>query len=181
MEGFNLYQLKENFNQEGILICFAGHFTHSIIEELGTAVKHHLEAAQLAKSSLLDVFSVFIEQAQNVRNYAEQQKTRGNQDHDFNSGIVTIGKSSGRHLVCSGNFVERSDIAPVIALLDRLKGLDKQELKGLYKEQLRRRQEPAKGAGLGLLDMARKCSEPLHYSIREIDDRYCFFSINALI
>jgi 5'-phosphate synthase pdxT subunit len=35
--------------------------------------------------------------------------------------------------------------------------------------------------GLGLIDMSRKASQPLEYAIREIDERYCFFSLKATV
>jgi hypothetical protein len=121
----NLYELKDTFNSEGILICFAGPFSHSIIEELGNAVKRYLEAEQMTKDTMMDVFSTFIEQTQNVRNYARQKMEAGDQACDFNSGIVVIGKNGTNYEVSSGNIVERSDIEGAMQKLDLLKGLDK--------------------------------------------------------
>ncbi|MGA7826598.1 MAG: SiaB family protein kinase [Geobacteraceae bacterium] len=177
----NLYELKETFNSEGILICFAGPFSHSIIEELGNAVKRYLEAEQMTKDTMMDVFSTFIEQTQNVRNYARQKDEEGNRDCDFNSAIVVIGKNGGNYEVSSGNVVARSDIQGALKKLEMLKGLDKQELKSLYKEQLRKTQPPGTSSGLGLIDMSRKTSQPLGYALQDIDDRYCFFSLKAII
>lgn len=181
MEPITLYNIKETFNQKGILICFAGPFSHSIIEELGNAVKRYLEAEQLTRASLMDVFSLFIEQTQNVRNYAEQKAAEGNREHDFSSGIVVIGKSGDGYVVSSGNFVERKDIQHAIEKLQVLEGLDRQGLKSAYKEQMRRERVSGKSSGLGLIDMSRKTSKPLEYSIIEIDERYCFFSLKAII
>jgi hypothetical protein len=61
--------------------------------------------------------------------------------------------------------------------------LDKQQLKALYKEQLRRpRQEGAStGAGLGLIDVARKSSAPLQCSLDALDAGKAFFTIRATI
>ncbi len=177
----NLYDLKETFNSEGILICFAGPFSHSIIEELGNAVKRYLEAEQMAKDTMMDVFSTFIEQTQNVRNYARQKTEEGNQEYDFNSGIVVIGKNGSNYEVSSGNVVERSDIQGALKMLDQLKDLDKETLKRLYKEQLRKMQPAGTSSGLGLIDMSRKSSRPLGYTLRDMDDRYCFFSLKAII
>ncbi len=181
MELRNLHALKETYSSEGILICFAGPFSHSIIEELGNAVKRYLEAEQMTKASLMDVFSVFIEQTQNVRNYAEQMAGAGNREMDFNSGIVVIGKNGDRYEVSSGNIVARTDIRDAVARLDTLKGLDKQGLKAAYKEQMRKEPRPGKGAGLGLIDMSRRTSQPLEYCITEIDGRYSFFSLKAIL
>jgi len=177
----SLYELKETFNTEGILICFAGPFSHSIIEELGNAVKRYMAAEQLTKDTMTDVFSTFIEQTQNVRNYARKKADEGNQEHDFSSGIVVIGKSGSGYEVSSGNIVEKADIRKALDTLDMLKDLDKKELKSLYKETLRKPAAAGANAGLGLIDMARKASQPLHYTLREMDDRYCFFSLKAII
>lgn len=181
MQPINLYELRESFNDKGILICFAGPFSHSIIEELGNAVKRYLEAEQITKASLMDVFAIFIEQTQNVRNYAERKAAEGNRDCDFNSGVIVIGKSGDRFVVTSGNIVAREDIGPAAAQLDALQTLDKAGLKAAFKEQMRKEILPGQSAGLGLIDMARKSSEPLQYSLREIDDRYSFFSLRATV
>lgn len=52
-----------------------------------------------------------------------------------------------------------------------------------YKEQLRRPRDSgcASGAGLGLLDIARKSSEPLAASLKEQPDGRAFFSLRAVI
>ena len=181
MELRNLHALKETYNRENILICFAGPFSHSIIEELGNAVKRYLEAEQMAKATMMDVFSVFIEQTQNVRNYAGTMADKGNKEMDFNSGIVVIGRNGDRYEVCSGNIVACGDIRAALEQLDMLRGLDKQGLSPSTRRQMRKEPLPGKGAGLGLIDMARKTTEPLEYSITEIDERYCFFSLKAIL
>lgn len=181
MKKFDLYELKQTVNKHGVLISFAGPFSHGIIEELGQAVTRYLEAQALTKASLMDVFSVFIEQAQNVRNYAAKRESEGNSDLDFNSGIVTIGRNGRHHVVCSGNFLKKCDVEPLTARLDHLRNLDRNELKVLFKQQLRRERQPEQGGGLGLIDMSRKSALPLEYEIRELDENYCFFSLCATV
>jgi ribosomal protein L16/L10AE len=69
------------------------------------------------------------------------------------------------------------------AAVQALAGLDKAALKVRYKEQLRRpRDEQASsGAGLGLIDIARKASEPLEATLREVDAARSFISLRAVI
>ena len=181
MKKFDLYELKQTVNSHGVLISFAGPFSHGIIEELGQAVTRYLEAQALTKASLMDVFSVFIEQAQNVRNYATKREAEGNSDLEFNSGIVTIGRNGQHHVVCSGNFLKKCDVEPLAARIDHLRNLDRNDLKILYKQQLRQERQPEQGGGLGLIDMSRKSALPLEYEIRELDGNYCFFSLCATV
>ena len=65
----DLYNLREQFDASGMMMCFNGPFSHSIIEEIGTALRNHLAAENIARAAVLDVFAVYIELAQNVRNY----------------------------------------------------------------------------------------------------------------
>ncbi len=181
MKQIDLYDLKQMVNKHGVLISFAGPFSHGIIEELGMAVTKYLETQALSKATLMDVFSVFIEQAQNVRNYAVNQKAEGATDLDFNSGIVTIGRSGPHHVVCSGNFLKKCDVEKLICRLDQLHSLDKIGLKALYKQQMHLKREPGQGGGLGLIAMSRKSALPLEYEVRELNEKYCFFSLYATV
>ena len=109
MEHSDLCNLRQIVNERGVLISFAGPFSHGIIEEIGRGVTRYLEAEMLKKAYLMDVFSVFIEQAQNVRHYARKKEDAGVLGQGFNSGIITIGKDGDHHVVCSGNFIDTSD------------------------------------------------------------------------
>ncbi len=181
MEQNDLYNLRQIVNERGVLISFAGPFSHGIIEEIGQAITRYLESETLTKAYLMDVFSVYIEQAQNVCKYADKMMKEGNTDCDFNHGIVTIGKNDGHHVVCAGNFLRKSDVPPLTAKLDALRNLDGEELKALYKQQLRKERKPGEGGGLGLIDMSRKSALPLEYKVRSINKSYSFFSLCATL
>lgn len=178
MAKLDLVYLRDLFTRERILICFNGPFSHSIIEELGKAVKSYLESENQKKSVIMDVFAVFVEQTQNVRNYTASAALAETDQQ----GILIIGKHDDKYAVSAGNLVRAADVAPLIGKLERLKGLDKTELKALYKEQMRLPLAPdGAGAGLGLIDMARRASEPLHHTVEPIDGDYAFFSLRVVI
>ena len=128
----------------------------------------------------MDVFSVYIEMSQNIRHYAAAM---GYVEPDTTATVVIAETSDGHYVVSAGNIVQLTDgqaLADRIALLSQL---DKQQLKALYKEQLRRpRQKGAcTGAGLGLIDVARKSSSPLQCSLDVLDAGKAFFTIRATI
>lgn len=181
MHTLDLARLQDELNTQGILMSFSGPFSHSIIEELGKAVRNYLESAQVARSALMDVFAVYIEQAQNVRNYIGRRE--GSIDHArlANSGIVVIARESERHVVSSGNLLERTDAPALVAHLEHLRSLDKAGLKILYKERMRQPLTEVGGAGLGLIEMARKAAMPLDYAFSAVDERYVFFSLRVVV
>ena len=101
----NMMALRESFSGDGILICFNGPFTHSIIEEIGNAVKRYLEGETEGRGSIMDVFAVYIEQTQNVRNYIVRQKIQGK---GRNSAIVVISRKL--EASTSSRFARSSDV-----------------------------------------------------------------------
>ncbi|MDG4553776.1 MAG: SiaB family protein kinase [Candidatus Competibacter sp.] len=181
MDNLDLVRLQEELSAQGILMSFSGPFSHSIIEELGVAVKNYLESAQVARPALMDVFAVYIEQAQNVRNYIDRREQGPEQARLSHSGIVVVARKDGRYVVSSGNLVDRVDAPSLVAHLERLRALDKAGLKALYKQRMREPLSDRSGAGLGLIDMARKAAEPLDYGLSAVDEQYMFFSLRVMI
>lgn len=178
----HLHDLRTTLSAQGALICFNGPFTHNIIEELGKAVRTYLEIERAQRSSLMDVFSVYIEATQNVSNYANREGRPEAERLRLNAGIVVIGRQEDRYVVQSGNPVLPEDVPGLRQRLDRLIALDKSGLKAAYKDQLRAQVAPDRtGAGLGLIDMARKACRPLDYSLVPDAEGLTFFSLKVII
>lgn len=169
-----IMEIKDFFSEEGILISFHGSFSHGIIEEIGNAVRHHLEGEQLERGIIADVFAVYIEQTQNVRNYL----TRKNfPEPGQSSAIVFIVQNEGDYLLCSGNSIAREDVPELSERLEKINSQDKDGLKRIYKEQLRKPIEAdSAGAGVGLIDIARRASDKLGYRFDRKDAEHDFFS-----
>jgi hypothetical protein len=68
------------------------------------------------------------------------------------------------------------------ARLSRIRDMSKDELKALYKEQLRAEPEiGSKGAGLGFMEIARRASKPLEFDFTTLDNNRAFFALKATI
>ena len=176
----SLASLRDFFSAERILICFNGPTSRTLISEIGVALKEHIESSSDSLSAAMDVFSVYIEMSQNIRHYASAM---GYVEPDATATVVIAETSGGHYVVSAGNIVQAADGQSLVDRVTSLAELDKQQLKALYKEQLRRpRQEGAStGAGLGLIDVARKSSAPLQCSLDALDAGKAFFTIRATI
>lgn len=174
MEQLDVYSLREVFNRQKIMLCFNGPFTATLIEEIGKALRKHMEGLQESPSSVSDVFSVYIELTQNIRRYTVLNNL---QEHAATSTIVVSHDEEGRHVVSAG------DGATLASRIASLAGMDKNELKAAFKAQLRQPRDELNNnsAGLGLIDMARKASQPLICSLRPIDGEWSFFSLRVVL
>ncbi|WP_303786830.1 biofilm regulation protein kinase SiaB [Azovibrio restrictus] len=180
MEPIDLFELREHFNRSRILLCFNGPISRSLIEEIGNALKNYLQAENALPSAAMDVFSVYVELTQNIRHYA---MARGYDELQGSATVVVARDESGRYLVQAGNMVEKADGEALLARIQELSRLDKAELKAAYKAQLRqpRDENAVSGAGLGLIDVARKSALPLSASLAPMDAQHLFFSLRATI
>ena len=173
MNASDLYALGERFDQNRTLLCFNGPISRSLIEEIGNALKNYLNAEHARPAEAMDVFSVYIEMIQNIRQYAAQ-----NGDTDA-AATVVIGRRDE-----SGNLVKAEDGRSLVARIQQLAALDKAALKAEYKTQLHKPRTPgvASGAGLGLIDIARRAGAPLEASLTPAaGEGQAFFSLSVVI
>ena len=175
----DLFQLREQFSKKGIMMCFNGPFSHSIIEEMGTAIKNHLATENIARVAVQDVFAVYIEMTQNARNYLARREIPTG---DTGSATIMIAKKDDAYVVTSGNVILREDMGELTAHIDAINALDPDGLKKEIRRQLRNELPPgAVGAGIGLMEMAKRSSAGLAYSVRGIDERFVFFTLKVQV
>lgn len=179
MEPIDLFSLQQTYNQQRIMLCFNGPLTRSLIEEIGNALRNYLEREHATASSAMDVFGAYIEMTQNIRHYAA---TKGWDEGEVSATVVIARDAEGRYVVSAGNAIEAEDGTFLAARVDALATMDKTQLKAMYKEQLRKpRDEGSSGAGLGLIDLARRASEPLSCTLQMLEDGRAFFSIRVVM
>jgi hypothetical protein len=180
MNHANLYKLRETYNAENISLCFNGPFSQGLIEEIGSALKNYLQNETASPSSTMDVFAVYIEVAQNIQHYSARQ---GYSEADASATVVIGRTDNDRYVISAGNIVEAADGQALHERVLALATMDKTQLKAAYKEQMRKpRDENADGAGLGLIDMARKTAEPVSSSLYPVNDgKQYFFSLRVVI
>ncbi|MGB4673492.1 MAG: biofilm regulation protein kinase SiaB [Azovibrio sp.] len=180
MDTIDLFELRAHFNKSRILLCFNGPISRSLIEEIGNALKNYLQADHAQPSAAMDVFSVYVEMTQNIRHYA---MAHGYDELQSSATVVVARDEEGRYLVQAGNMVEKADGEALLARVQALANMDKTKLKSAYKAQLRqpRDESAVSGAGLGLIDVARKSARALDASLSQVGEQHAFFSLRATI
>ncbi|MGM0509186.1 MAG: SiaB family protein kinase [Fusobacteriota bacterium] len=176
-----LLNLKNELNRQGIILSFTGPFSQGIIEEIGNALKSYLKENRNNKGDIFRLFSIFIEQTQNINNYTMNLDEK-NQNEVSSSGVMMIGEKNGKYFISSGNLIKNEDKKNLEIKLDNISNLEKKKLKKIYRKKLREEMKSKSGgADLGLLDMARKSSEKLEYSFDRRGKRFSFFTLTVYI
>ncbi len=179
MKKLDILSIRREFNEKNIVLCFNGPISSALIQELGNALRNYLEAEGAEASRSMDVFGVYIELTQNIRHYTQARQY----PDSMSSATVVIGHDGDHYHVVAGNIVEPADGRALQQKVSELSELDKAALKAAYKQQLRqpRDDDAVSGAGLGLIDVARKVRAPLVCELEDANDGKAFFTISAVI
>jgi hypothetical protein len=178
-----LYDFYQQLKGDGILFCFSGPISQDIMEGIGGILRFKMKLDDTATQVSQRVFATFVEQMQNVINYsAEFEPESPDHEAQLRYGIVVVGKRAQNFYVHSGNFIQKEQTAFIINQIEKLNTMTPEELKAFYRAQRRLDpREESKGAGLGLIEMARKASGPLKYSLFAASKTCDFISIEAEI
>lgn len=180
----SLYDYYQELKKKNILFSYSGPVSQDSLEGVAGSLRRNLEYQEAGNKTTLSVFSIFVEQVQNILNYsAENLGPPGKDECELRFGVIVICRGEGGdYYIYCGNRVYNKDVPGLGAKVEEVRRLDRDELKALYKK--RRKMAPgleSKGAGLGIIEMARKAGSPLEYSFVTIDDTYSFFSIKVMV
>jgi hypothetical protein len=177
-----LLELQGFLRDKGIMICFSGRLSQELIEEYGAAVKKYMETEDRPMNEIFNIFSIFIEQTQNIKNYCSSIAEDACFELVHQSSIITIGKTEQGSYISSGNYIKNEHVEKLTQRVEKLIPLDKTALKKLYKDQLREAPEDSsQGAGIGLIEMARKATVPLQFTVSPVDEQLSFFTLKAIV
>jgi len=180
-----MHEFRNQLARDGIVFCYSGYVTEAVLSGIGSALKSKLSNETGDKRTARGVFSLFVEQVQNVIRYSAETDSTAEDDvggQELRYGMLTVGRSGERFFVSCANMIHRQDVDRLRASLERLKGLDAAALKALYKETLRNEApDGSKGAGAGFIDIARRASHGFEFDFHDVDDLRAYFAIRAYI
>ena len=175
---------KGMLDERGILFSFSGYLSEGILYSLGDTLRQKMTLDDTDLTTIKKVFSVFVEQAQNIIRYsAEKVLGTVGKNVELSSGMVTIGTTeNGRFFIVCANTILEEDVPKLKQRLETLQKMDKDEIKAYYKEQLREApDEKSRGATIGLIEIARRASEPIEFDFDRIDAEKHFFCLKVSI
>jgi len=177
------YDFKSGLNDKGIIFSFTGYISEKILFALGEAIRQKMALEDVGPGLTKKVFSVFVEQVQNIIRYSDDRLAgRDDPSMVLSSGVITVGKEEERFFVVCGNVVSNNSMDRLKQRLDYLVGLDKAQLKAYYKEKLKEPpEEESQGATIGLIEIARRASEPVEFDFHHVDRERAFFCLKAYI
>ncbi len=170
---YDLFKRVEDGDFEYI---YRGIFTQTLTRKILGLAESNIQIF-VDKSSLQNrIYFIMVEGLQNITRHQADDKI----DVNNNYGVFALKRESGKYFITIGNLVEKKLIEELSQKIENVNKLSKDELKQYYKEILLHGKISERGgAGLGLIDMARKSGNKLLYSFEEIDDNHSYFYMHT--
>jgi hypothetical protein len=178
-----MYEFRSYLQERGIIFCYSGYMTEEVLTGIGNAIKKKLELENTEKNISRGLFSIFVEQVQNVIRYsAESVPPSGDESSkELRYGVLTVGQKDDVYFVSCGNLIMQPDVERLNTSLTHIHNLDEDGLKALYKETLKgETPEGSKGAGVGFIDIARR-ARSFDFDFTKVDDGHSYFCLKAYL
>ncbi|MBF0426565.1 MAG: hypothetical protein HQL66_12190 [Magnetococcales bacterium] len=168
--------------QGDVRFCYFGYLSEETLQALGQTLRDALALEGMEQKPIRTLFTLFVEQAQNIMRYSANllSGTQDDRTLELRHGLLLLGFENRHPYLTCGNTIARADVDRLQAALAHLHTLDAQGLKALHRRRLKEEPLPgSKGAGVGLIDIARLAPGGFSYQFLELDARFVYFTLTA--
>ena len=174
-----VYEYYTMMNEDNVMLAFKGKVTSDLLTSLLQVAESKLESMEEPPKVKKKIFNILVECFQNV--YHHLDKNTSVKDID-QSAVLMVGKEDDSYVIMTGNQIELDKVQKLKNKIDLVNSMGKDELKSLYREVLNNEEITDKGgAGLGIIDIARRSGEKLDYEFNNIDKKHSYFSLKVKV
>jgi len=175
VEGIEI--IYDNFVDNGVNLVYIGKFNHQVIKMFtGMAETDMVENND--KTIKRRVYHAMIEILQNMNKHSDEIAEKNN----IGRGLFMIGKKNDKYFIIASNKIKNGSINNLKSNIKEVNTSSLDELNKMHYAQLRNGTLSNKGgAGLGLIDIARKTSKKIQYDFIPINARYSYFLLKVVI
>ncbi|GAB4161004.1 MAG: biofilm formation regulator kinase SiaB [Candidatus Dojkabacteria bacterium] len=173
----DVYQYYQTMHNDKIILCYKGKLTSELIFTLLQFAEAKFYALKTDYATRKKIINILVETLQNIYHHSDLNKEQ--------ESIVMIGKEQENYVVVTGNYIAEENIEGLIKRIEEANELNDQALREKYRTILdaKAKTEPqlGTGAGIGILDIARRSGQKIDYSLHPIDENKSFFTLEVKI
>ncbi len=173
-----IFKLFKAMQKDNLNYIYRGLFTANITDNILALAETNLVKKEDPRALKRKVYNVMVEGLQNITKHQADIDV----EVENNNGVFVLKKENLKYFITTGNLIENDNISLLTAQIEQVNRLDETELKAYHKQVLVDGKISSKGgAGLGLIDMARKSGNKLLYAFEKLDEVYSYFYLHTEI
>ena len=166
------YKLFIDTQQDNLEYIYRGQFNTDITDNILSLAEESLRLSEQKLKIKKRVYFVMVEGLQNITRHQDLTTD----DIPVKPGFFVLQRKKFSYYITTGNLINKKNIEQLKSQIHTVQSLSHEELNIFYKKHLKDGTLSEKGgAGLGLIEMARKSKGNLSYNFRKINDDYYYF------
>jgi Family of unknown function (DUF6272) len=170
----------KQMQSNSVIMSYKGAASNDLLTSLLAIAQTKLAETENKSAIKKRVFSILVEILQNIYHHFEEVDSDNLREDDAITFLLV--KTDTAYTIVTGNYVPINDVALLKRRIDEVNVLTSEQLKEKYRQQLNIGVvSPKGGAGLGIIDIARKAGNKLEYEFKDYSTNYSFFSLTVKI
>ncbi|MDX1903881.1 MAG: SiaB family protein kinase [Thermonemataceae bacterium] len=172
------FEQKFNLQQYSTLLFYKGIFSYPIIVELSSHIRYDLHLdANINREKL---FAIFVELAQNVGSYSQEQTLMQSNKKKAGIGLFSLIEDHQFLYLNTINAVQKERVNDVTDRIEQINLLDRSALRKLKMNFREEAIDTKKGSGnIGLVEVALKSANQIHF--HKLENEKIYLAITAKI
>lgn len=180
MESTILKDLSKAIYNDALTLAYAGRFSDSLTDKIIGMAEVYMESDQELSKLRKKTSFLVAECFQNVVRHSVKDAESVQNPAGKESFLIRF--YDYKVFIASENTLPNEEVEDLRRKLDDVNKYNREELKALYKTSLEKGAMSKKGgAGLGLIEMARKTGNKLHYSFMSLDEKTSAFYLMLVL
>lgn len=168
-------RIRDKMMQERLMFVYRGVVTNENSVPLLMLLEKEMENSEFGFVGRKRVFMFVLESLQNVSRHSDNNEHAG-------MSMVVYSKLQGGYTISTGNVISKSNINDLRTRLDEINNLQTGEIRNVYRQMLSNSELSKKGgAGLGLIEMAKKTGNKLDYDFMPMGDDHAYFILSKTV
>lgn len=176
----DIHKHYDLLSADNVMLSYRGRVNGDLITSLLQFAEAKFSELQTAPIIRKKVLNILVETLQNVFHHGRNPHSNNRPD---DQSLLVITHESDGYLIIIGNHLNASKAQGMKLRLDRINAMTREELSENYRSILINKEKTPEtaGAGIGMIDIARRSGRKIEYSLREVDEDCYFFCMQIKI
>ncbi len=168
-------RVRDKMMKERLMFVYRGVVTNENSVPLLMLLEKEMENSEFGFLGRKRLFMFVLESLQNITKHSEK-------DQHADMSLVVYSKTDSGYTVTTGNVLPSAHINDLKSKLEEINHLQSDEIRNVYRQMLSSAGFSNKGgAGLGLIEMAKKTGNKLDYDFVPLDKGYSYFILSKTV
>jgi hypothetical protein len=168
-------RIRDRMMRKRLMFVYRGIVTNVNSISLLMLLEKEMEHSEFGFVGRKRLFMFVLESLQNISRHSNKG------DH-ANMSLVAYSKDETGYTVTTGNVMEAEQVPELRERLRQINNLDPDEVRKVYRQMLDASEISKKGgAGLGLIEMAKKTGNKLDFDFIKLDDKYYYYVLSKTV